>query len=230
MADTNAPPILFADNRLVVLNKPPGLPVHPGPGGGASVEDWFPQLSPRRTGPWLAHRLDADTAGCLAVALRKTALLQVQALFAVGQADKLYWAVVQGHPGADSGTVRNRLAKRSNAAGWCMVADAKGQAAITEWRVLGTDGVQSWLELRPRTGRTHQIRVHCAGLGCPVVGDPIYGAPQPRDLLHLLARALRLPLTPPVQVCAPVPAHMRAALERQKASGLCVTSDPDASP
>ena len=68
------PPILFRDERFVVLDKPAGLPVHPGPRGGASVEDWFPRLSRRRDGPWLAHRLDADTAGCLLVALRRPAL------------------------------------------------------------------------------------------------------------------------------------------------------------
>jgi tRNA pseudouridine32 synthase/23S rRNA pseudouridine746 synthase len=204
----------------VVLNKPPGLPVHAGPAGGASVEDWFPQLSQRRDGPWLAHRLDADTAGCLAIALRKTTLLAAQALFASGQAEKLYWAVVHGHPGANSGTVQNRLAKRSNPAGWRMVVDPHGQPAITDWCVRGSDGARSWLELRPRTGRTHQIRVHCAGLGCPIVGDPIYGPPHPGERLHLLARALLLPLTPPVQACAPVPEHMRAALEGAGLAGL----------
>ena len=69
------PDILFQDSRYVVLNKPAGIPVHAGPRGGVSMEDCFPALSRRRDGPWLAHRLDADTAGCLVVALRKTPLL-----------------------------------------------------------------------------------------------------------------------------------------------------------
>ena len=72
---TELPPVLFRDERFVVLDKPAGLPVHPGPRGGASVEDFFPRLSRRKDGPWLAHRLDADTAGCLVVALRRAALL-----------------------------------------------------------------------------------------------------------------------------------------------------------
>jgi tRNA pseudouridine32 synthase/23S rRNA pseudouridine746 synthase len=207
----------------VVLNKPPGLPVHAGPAGGPSVENWFPQLSRRRDGPWLAHRLDADTAGCLAIALRKAALLQTQALFAAGRAEKTYWAVVQGHPGARAGTVSNRLLKRSTPAGWHMAIHPTGQPALTDWRVLGAAGGQTWLELRPRTGRTHQIRVHCAALGCPIVGDPIYGA-SPPEPLHLLAQALRLPLDPPIAVQAPPPAHMRAALDRLGAI------DPDAWP
>ena len=78
------PPILFRDDRFVVLDKPPGLPVHAGPRGGPSVEDWFPFLSRRKDGPWLAHRLDADTSGCLVVALRRAALIAAQAEFAAG--------------------------------------------------------------------------------------------------------------------------------------------------
>ena len=96
------PPILFRDDRYVVLDKPPGLPVHPGPRGGPSVEDWFPLLSQRKSGPWLAHRLDADTSGCLLVALRRSALLAAQAEFAAGRVRKTYWAVVRGSPSADA--------------------------------------------------------------------------------------------------------------------------------
>lgn len=87
------PPILFRDQRFVVLDKPAGLPVHAGPRGGASVEDWFPALSRRKDGPWLVHRLDADTAGCLIVALRYSALRAAQAEFAAGRVHKIYWAV-----------------------------------------------------------------------------------------------------------------------------------------
>ena len=89
------PPILFQDDRFVVLDKPAGLPVHPGPRGGPSVEDWFPLLSRRSQGPWLAHRLDADTSGCLLVALRRPALLAAQAEFAAGRVRKAYWAIVR---------------------------------------------------------------------------------------------------------------------------------------
>jgi RluA family pseudouridine synthase len=203
-------PILFRDARLVVLDKPAGLPVHPGPRGGASVEDCFASLSRRKHGPWLAHRLDADTAGCLVVALRRAALLDVQAAFAAGTVRKTYWAVVRGAPAEGHGTVDAALRKATGKSGWRMLADPSGQTAVTDWRVLGRGEAMAWLEMRPRTGRTHQVRVHCAMLGCPVLGDPVYGGGG--GPLHLLAQAIALPLDPPVAATAPVPAHMRAAL------------------
>ena len=202
---------LFEDQRFVVLDKPAGLPVHRGPRGGASVEDWFPALSRRRDGPWLVHRLDADTSGCLVVALRRAALHQAQACFAEGRAGKLYWAVVRGAPGAEGGVMDAPLLKVSARAGWRMVVDAGGVPAVTDWAVMGRGAGVTWLALRPRTGRTHQIRVHCAAvLGCPLVGDPVYGAGE--GGLQLLARAISLPLDPAVEAVAPVPGHMRDVL------------------
>lgn len=204
------PPILHQDPDFVVLNKPAGLPVHSGPRGGASVEDWFPLLSRRSNGPWLAHRLDADTAGCLVVALKRAALHAAQAAFAEGRAEKTYWAIVRGRPPADAGEVDAPLLKRTARTGWRMAVDPAGQPARTGWRVLGTAEDIAWLELHPRTGRTHQVRVHCAHLGCPVLGDPVYGDGD--GPLHLLARAILLPLDPPLAATAPVPPHMLAAL------------------
>ena len=206
------PPILFRDDRYVVLDKPSGLPVHPGPRGGPSAEDWFPLLSQRKAGPWLAHRLDADTSGCLLVALRRSALLAAQAEFAAGRVRKTYWAVVRRGPSAPHGTIDVPLARRSTRDGWHMVEDPDGKPAVTEWRVLGRADELTWLELLPRTGRTHQVRVHCAMLSCPVLGDAIYGGGAGR--LHLLARGIALDLAPPVAAVAPVPEHMREALLR----------------
>ena len=209
-------PILFQDPRFVVLDKPAGLPVHAGPRGGPSVEDWFPQLSRRRDGPWLAHRLDADTSGCLVVARRRAALIAAQAAFAAGLAVKTYWAVVEGAPEGESGTIEAPLRKQTSPAGWRMVVDPAGQSARTEWRVLARAGGQSWLEMHPRTGRTHQVRAHCDALGCPVLGDPVYGVGggQGSGGLRLLARSIHLPLDPPLSATAPPDPAMAAALAR----------------
>jgi tRNA pseudouridine32 synthase/23S rRNA pseudouridine746 synthase len=208
------PPILFRDERFVVLNKPAGLKVHPGPGGGPSVEDCFPSLSTRRDGPWLAHRLDADTAGCLVIALRRAALHAAQAAFAAGRARKTYWAVVVGCPAEATGVISLPLSRQTKLPGgnqgWRMRIDAQGQEAVTSWRVLGAAGGFAWLALHPRTGRTHQLRVHCAELGWPILGDAVYGAGG--GPMHLLARAIAMQLAPPLAAVAPPPEFMEPAL------------------
>ncbi|HEY8290145.1 MAG TPA: RNA pseudouridine synthase [Acetobacteraceae bacterium] len=212
------PSILFRDHRFVVLDKPQGLPVHPGPAGGVSVEDWFPLLSRRKDGPWLVHRLDADTAGCLVVALRRAALLAAQREFASGHARKEYWAVVRGNPTVDAGVVDAPLLRRSAPGGWRIVIDPAGQRAVTDWRVLGRCDGLAWLALRPRTGRTHQVRVHCASLGCPILGDERYGGGP--GCLHLLSRAIALGLNPPVSATAEPPPGMVGALRKCGYTGI----------
>lgn len=208
------PRILFQDQRFVVLDKPAGLPVHAGPSSGRSVEDWFPLLSRRKDGPWLAHRLDADTAGCLVIALRKAALLAAQSAFASGAVRKTYWAIVAGQVAGDHGTITAPLRRIISPSGWRMIVDERaGQPAITDWHVRGRTGDLTWLELHPRTGRTHQIRMHCATLGTPILGDPHYGTGAGNGL-HLLARAVHLPLDPPVDATAEPPPHMLTALRQ----------------
>lgn len=197
---------------MLILDKPAGLPVHPGPRGGPSVEDWLPALGMgRKRPPQPAHRLDQDTAGCLVLGRTRPALAALGALFAAGRVQKTYWAVVRGGPAAEAGEVVAPLAKHSTAArGWWVAVDPAGRPAATQWRVLGRGAGLAWLELSPRTGRTHQIRVHCAHLGCPILGDARYGGGE--GALQLLARAIHLPIEPPVTAIAPVPGHMRAAL------------------
>ena len=213
--------LLYRDALMLVLDKPVGLAVHPGPKGGDSLEAHFDALRfglPRA--PALAHRLDRDTSGCLVLGRHRKALQKLGSLFKAGRIDKTYWAVVEGTPEAEAGVIDLALGRRDATRGWWMQVDPAGQEAVTEWRVLGrkgagSKGARSWLELKPRTGRTHQIRVHCAAQGWPLVGDGIYGARDAAETLHLLARRVAVPLyaaRPAVAVEAPVPPHMAAAL------------------
>ena len=210
--------MLYRDGLVLVIDKPAGIAVHSGPGGGPHLEHWFPLLRfGLKRPPALAHRLDRDTSGCLVLGRHPKALRRLGKLFAEGRVEKVYWAVVCGVPAAPEGRIEAALAKQPRGTvGWHMVLDPVGQRAITDYRVLGTADGRAWLELRPRTGRTHQIRVHCAALGVPVVGDAAYGGPDGVPL-QLHARSIALPLypaRPPISVTAPVPAHMLATLGR----------------
>ncbi|WP_439576601.1 RluA family pseudouridine synthase [Elioraea sp.] len=204
------PAVLYRDDAVLVIDKPAGLPVHRGPRGGPSVEDWLEALRfGKRRLPQPAHRLDADTAGCLVLGRTKPALAALGRAFAEGAVEKVYWAVVRGGPTAETGEIALPLAKRSSrGSGWRMVVDPAGAPARTAWRVLGRGDGRTWLELRPRTGRTHQLRVHCAATGWPILGDPVYGVAAPGGLA-LLARAVSIPALG-VRAEAPVPDRMRA--------------------
>jgi RluA family pseudouridine synthase len=210
--------LLYRDALLLVIDKPAGLPVHAGPKGGATLEDDLGQL---RFGlpndPQLAHRLDRDTSGCLALGRHRKALQRLGALFAAGKVEKTYWAVVIGGPTGDSGRIDQPLAKLNAVRGWKMIASPDGRPAATEWEVLGRGPGLAWLACRPLTGRTHQIRVHLAGLGCPILGDPLYGPKSQESRgrpLHLHARRLSIPLypnKPAVAAEAPLPPALHAA-------------------
>ena len=212
--------LLYRDGLMLVIDKPPGLPVHRGPKGVEAFEDYFDALRfglPRS--PALAHRLDRDTTGCLVLGRHRKALALLGKLFKQGKVGKTYWAVVEGGPEAETGTIDIALAKRDETRGWWMKADPHGLPSVTNWTVMGRAEGLTWLALQPVTGRTHQLRVHCAEMGFPIVGDNIYGT-APRaggPTLHLHAREVVVPISknkPPVKATAPVPPHMRETLAR----------------
>jgi tRNA pseudouridine32 synthase / 23S rRNA pseudouridine746 synthase len=218
--------LLYRDALMLVIDKPAGIAVHHGPPNGKDrgrecLQDHFDALRfglPRP--PSLAHRLDRDTSGCLVLGRHHKALALLGKLFKNGAIDKVYWAVVEGSPEADEGTIELPLGRLDVTRGWWMKHDPQGQPAATKWRVMGRAGAPTpltWLALEPLTGRTHQLRVHCAEMGWPIVGDAIYGT-APRTggpVMHLHAREIVVPLyknREPVRVVAPVPEHMRGPL------------------
>lgn len=214
--------LLHRDANVLILDKPAGLPVHPGPGGGQTLSHHLAALRfglPRD--PELAHRLDKETAGCLVLGRHRRALQRLHDLFKNGLAEKTYWAVVEGDPAGEAGEIDLALAPRDPKRGWWMKVDGTGAPALTRWRVLGRGrdalgGPLAALTLEPVTGRTHQLRVHTAAAGWPILGDPIYGRGPRRGGpgLHLIARAIRLPYDAgkaPIAATAPVPVAMAAA-------------------
>lgn len=230
--------LLYRDGLMLVIDKPAGMAVHRGSPNSKDrnrecIEDHFDALRfglPRQ--PALAHRLDRDTSGCLVLGRHRKALAQLGKLFRNGAVGKTYWAVVEGTPETEAGEINLPLGRLDDKIGWWMKHDPNGQPAATKWKVLGRHSAAeakiAWLELELLTGRTHQIRVHCAEMGWPVVGDGIYGT-APRhggQPLQLHAREVIVPLyknRDPVRVVAPVPTQMRERLK------LCGWSGEDAS-
>ena len=193
--------------------------MHRGPKGGANLEASFDALRfglPRP--PVLAHRLDRDTSGCLVLGRHRKATASLGLLFKHGKISKTYWAVVEGGPAEDEGTIDMPLGRLNAERGWWQKPDPEGQTAVTNWKVLGRGDGLAWLALEPVTGRTHQLRVHSAAMGWPIVGDNIYGnGPrfgEPR--LHLHSREIVIPISKnkdPVRVVAPAPAHLHERLQ-----------------
>lgn len=186
------PPLLAEGDDWLVLDKPAGLAVHPGPRTFDSLEG---RLSAAGVRASPAHRLDRDTSGCLLLARRPAALRRLQAAFASRGVEKVYWAIVANPPEFDEGRIEAPLSKiSSKAKGWRMIADPGGKPAFTGWKILARRGDLAMMVFRPETGRTHQLRVHATLLaqGAHILGDAVYGQAAPGGLaLH--ARALAFP-------------------------------------
>jgi 23S rRNA pseudouridine955/2504/2580 synthase len=217
--------ILHRDEAVIVLNKPPGLAVQ---GGTATERHLDGLLDGLRFGnaqrPRLVHRLDKETTGILVIARTAAAAAFLTRAFREKTTRKTYWAVVVGLPKQRQGRIDLPLAKAPGRGGERVRPDAEGgRHAVTYYRVIDSAGTQaSWLVLMPVTGRTHQLRAHCAAIGTPILGDAKYGAaaahlagvPGARRL-HLHARTLSipLPLGGTLRVTAPLPLHMRQTWE-----------------
>lgn len=197
--------VIHRDDDVLAINKPPGLAVQGGTGLTKHLDAMLDDLRfGARERPRLVHRLDRDTSGVLVLGRNAAAASKLAAAFRGRSARKIYWALVVGVPKPRQGRISLDLAKTATGRGERVTPgeDEDARHAVTDYAVLETAGDKvAWLALRPLTGRTHQLRVHCAeGLHAPILGDGKYagkaaflaGAPQARTL-HLHARALEIP-------------------------------------
>ena len=202
-------PIIYLDDDVIVVNKPAGVLTHSKGtlNDEFTVADFFRRyttvgLDTNR--PGIVHRLDRDTSGVIIGARTEAAFTLLKSQFADRKAQKTYLAVVSGHPKQPEATIDIPIGRNPSAPS-TFRADSKGKPAQTDYQVLATDGRESLLQLTPRTGRTHQLRVHLAHLGTPIIGDRVYGRPADRLYLH----AYQLELTTGYQTrkrfIAPVP-------------------------
>jgi 23S rRNA pseudouridine955/2504/2580 synthase len=211
--------VIHIDDSAIVINKPPGLATQGGTGTSVHVDGLLEALrfdAPAR--PKLVHRLDKDTSGALLLARTPRAAAFFARGFAARSARKVYWALVIGVPALDEGWIDLPLAKQPGSGGEKMHVDIEGGSeARTQFRVIDRAGNRAaWVELQPQTGRTHQLRVHLAAIGNPIVGDGKYGG---RDAfltgsvsrkMHLHAHRLRVdhPDGGRLDVTAPLPPHL----------------------
>ena len=224
--------VLYRDDELLVIDKPPGLAVQGGSGVSRHLDAMLDALRfGARQRPRLVHRLDKDTSGALLLARDAGTAARLAAAFRARAVRKLYWALVVGAPPAARGTIDIPLAKRRGRGGERMAVGA-GRGARTRYAVIARAGQATWLALEPVTGRTHQLRAHLAAIGAPVQGDGKYGgraaflpAREVVPRLHLHAREIALEGAPgrTLRFVAPLPAHMAA-------TWTFLGLDPDRSP
>lgn len=220
--------VIYKDDHILALNKPFGLPVQGGPGITRHLDAMLGALrfgAPDR--PRLVHRLDRDTSGVLVLARTPGVAAKLASAFRTRAAEKTYWAVVTGRPVPVEGRIdlplRRVGGERGERTAPADRGDVEAAHAITDYRTLDNAAQKlAWLELRPLTGRMHQLRVHCMAMGTPILGDTKYHRPDQNNAfsaivsglsgnLHLHARALRLPHPAggTVLVEADLPPHMR---------------------
>ena len=190
-------PIIYEDEDVVVIDKPIGMLTH-AKGGIAQEETIADALRHKMTfgsegdRPGIVHRLDRDTSGVLIAARNQEAAVFLQKQFANRHAKKTYIAVIEGVPKITEAKIDLPIG-RNPAKPSTFRVDPKGKSAQTIYKVLATNGAHSLVELRPHTGRTHQLRVHMAHIGTPIVGDRVYGAPEQRLMLHAYKLTIPLP-------------------------------------
>jgi len=211
--------ILHRDREVLIIDKPAGLAVQGGSGTDQHLDRLLDGLrfeAPER--PRLVHRLDRDTSGTLVLARSAAAAAWLSAAFRRKETRKIYWAAVVGMPEIAEGRIDLALSKQGSGHGERVKPDEVGQRAVTYYRVVEHAGRRAaWLALMPVTGRTHQLRAHCAAMGTPILGDGKYGGRRaflagvdlPKQL-HLHARSIHLlrPDGSVVEAAAPLPAHM----------------------
>ncbi len=215
---------LYEDPDVLVVDKPMGLSVQGGSGTVRHLDGMLEALRDSQgERPRLVHRLDKDTAGCLLVAKTRFAAAALAKSFRSRETRKIYWALVAGVPKPKQGRISTFLAKEEVERDSFMRIARHGEEgashAITYYAVVETAARQlAWLSLKPVTGRTHQLRAHCAHIGHPIVGDPKYFNREDWELpgglqneLHLLARRIVVPHPRKgvIDVTAPLPPHMR---------------------